>query len=116
LDRWRKALGVILLIPTLVVAGCAPSYMRYVSNNGASQQQFMQDRYACYQETRERVSSAAVNRYGGAASSQVIPSCSAMGACLAARGYFRSDTSDLADFQKPGNYSVPQGAVLQCSQ
>ena len=75
----------------------------------------MQDRYACYLETRATVSAAVANQYGGAAASQVVPSCDAMAACLAARGYYRADTTNLADFNTPGNYSVPQSAMLRCT-
>ncbi len=108
--------SLVIILAASILSGCAPSYMRFVSNNNVTQDQFMRDRYACYQETQQRTSAAYINQYGGAASSRVIPSCSAFNACLAARGYYRSDTTNLADFQTPGNFSVPQGAVIQCSQ
>ena len=109
-----KSLGILLLVAA--VSGCAPTYVRYLSNNGATQQQFMNDRYSCLRETQQRVSGAYVNQYGGAANSQVMPPCSALNACLAARGYYRSDTTNLADFNQPGSLGVPQGAGIQCSQ
>jgi len=108
-----KNLGMVLL--ATAVSGCAPTYIRYLSNNGASEQQFMNDRYACLQETQQRISSAYVNGYGGVANSRVMPPCSAINACLAARGYYRSDTRNPADFNQPGSLSVPPGAVIQCS-
>ena len=108
-----KCLGVALVVAA--VSGCAPTYIRYINPN-ATQEQFMKDRYECYQETQQRISGAYVNQYGGAASSRVMPSCSAFNACIAARGYIRSDTTNLADFNQPGSLSVPQGAVLQCIQ
>jgi hypothetical protein len=108
----KKSFLAILLLVTL--SGCAPSYIRYFNSNGASQDQFMKDRYACYQETQQRISSAYINQYGGAASSQIMPSCSAINACLAARGYYRSDTTKAADLNAPGSLIVPQGAVIQC--
>lgn len=110
-----RSLGILLVA---MVSGCAaptPTYIRYVSNTGATQQQFMRDRYTCYQETRAIFSAAVANKYGGAAASQVIPPCSGFNACLAARGYYRSDTTNLADFNHPGSLVVPQGAALQCS-
>ena len=114
-------------IPRLLIAvtaagvlnACAArqqSYMRYVNNRAVSQDQFMKDRYSCYQETQARVSAAAADRYGAAARSQVMPPCSAFNACMAARGYYRAaDTTNLEDFKRPGNYYVPQGAAIQCS-
>lgn len=60
----------------------------------------MKDRYECYKETQQRFSDAFVGPYGGSAGSQVIPSCSAFNACMASRGYLRSDTD--------GNLVVPQ--------
>lgn len=105
-------LALAFLVMTL--SACAPTYIRYMSNNNATQDQFMKDRYACYQETQQRTSSAFINQYGGAASSVVIPTCSAFNACLAAHGYYRADTRNLADFNTPGSLSVPQGTVLQC--
>src|ERR1035437_798853 len=89
-----KSIGIILLIA--VLGGCAtmpPTYIRWMTSTSATQQQFMQDRYACLQETQQRVSGAFVNQYGGASSSQVMPPCSAFNACLASRGYYRSDTT-----------------------
>ena len=109
-----KSLGMILLVAA--VSGCATTYYRYISNTNATQQQFMRDRYSCYQETQQRVSNAYANQYGGVANSRVMPTCSAFNACLAARGYYRSDTTNLADFNQPGSLSVPQGSVIQCSQ
>ena len=98
------------------VSGCATTYIRYLSTNNATEAQFMQDRYQCYRETQQRVSGAFVNQYGGAASSQVLPSCSAWNACLAARGYYRSDTTSVAELHAQGCLFVPQGAVINCSE
>lgn len=110
-----RSLGILLVA---MVSGCAapaPTYTRYASNTGATQQQFMRDRNACYEETRAILSAAVANKYGGAAASQVIPPCRDFNACLAARGYSRSDTSNLADLNQPGSLVVPQGAALKCS-
>ena len=111
---------VVVLIAIAVMSGCAPrqpTYARWVSNSNAPQDQFMKDRYTCYQETRERVSAAYANQYGGASGSRVVPSCDAFAACLAARGYYQvADTTDLSDFQKPGNYFVPVSAIIRCNR
>ena len=97
--------GIIALIAG-AISGCAPTIMRWTNTNNATYDQWIKDRYACYSETQQRISGAYVNRYGGAASSTVVPICSAFNACLAARGYFRSDSN--------GTLTVPQGAVVQC--
>ena len=107
----------LLLLPTLVAMNsCAsqPTYVRWINQRNVSQEQFMKDRYDCLRETQQRVSSASVDAYGGQSSSQVMPSCSAWHACLAARGYFRNDTTSLDDFKLPGSLYVPQGALVYC--
>jgi hypothetical protein len=54
----------------------------------------MQDRYACYHETAQRL-------VADRGASEVKPSCGAFNACLAARGYLQS---------KDGNLEVPASA------
>lgn len=99
------------------IGGCSPSYIRWVSNNGASQDQFMRDRYSCLQETQQRISGAYVNQYGGAANSTVTPTCSAWRACMAARGYYQAaNTSNLDDFKQRGSLFVPEGTLINCSE
>lgn len=108
-------LGLSLLI---LLSGCASgpqSYYRYVGPTNKSQQDFMGDRYQCLRETQQRVSNAFVNQYGGAGNSSVMPSCSAFNACLGAKGYYRQDTTDLSVFNVPGNFKIPPGAVINCS-
>jgi hypothetical protein len=109
-----KCFAAVLLVG--MVGGCATSYIRYVNSSSPSQQQWAQDRYSCLQQTQQRVSTAVEDQYGGAASSVVMPSCSAFNACLAARGYLRSDTTNVADLNLPGSFSVPEGAKIQCNQ
>ena len=108
----NKCLRVILVFT--VFSGCAttPTYIRWITTTGATQQQFMNDRYSCLKETQQRVSGAYVNQYGGVSNSQVQPPCSAFNACLAARGYYRSDTTNPADFNHAGSLAVPPGAVI----
>ena len=97
----RGSLSVAVALALL--SGCV-TVPRY-AGSGKSQADFMRDRYQCYQETQQRVSGAYVNRYGGAADSRVMPSCSAFSSCLAARGYYESER---------GNLVVPSGAGIQC--
>jgi hypothetical protein len=98
----------VALLTVAVVAGCAPTVMRWTNNNNTTYDQWMKDRYTCLQETQQRFSDARVNQYGGAATSVVVPLCSAFRACLAARGYYRSDDT--------GTLTVPKGATGQCME
>ena len=61
-------------------------------NGPGTFQDFANARYQCLQETTARISSAVVNANVGvaSASSQQMPSCSAMSACLASKGYYRA--------------------------
>src|SRR5688572_27362104 len=77
------------------------SFVRYVGSNGSTQAQFMQDRYACYQETLQRVSTSKSTQYFGASKSHLLVTCNALQACLAARGYLREDTTNPDDLKKP---------------
>ncbi len=108
--------SLVIILAASILSGCAPSNMRFVSNNNVTQDQFIPDSYACYQETQQKTSAVDIEQYDGAVSGQAITSCSAFNACLAARGYYRSDTTNLADFQTLRNFFVQQGAVKQCSQ
>lgn len=99
----RSSLSVAVVL--VFITGCVTTPSRYTAY-GKSQDDLMRDRYQCYQETQQRVSGAYVNRYGGAANSSVIPSCGAFNACLAARGYLKSEN---------GNLVVPSGALIDCT-
>jgi hypothetical protein len=74
----------------LLLAGCAVPVPKY--DGPGSFQDFVNVRYQCVLETSARTSGAFVNQYGGASSSRVMPSCSAFSACLASKGYFKSQT------------------------
>ena len=110
----KPVIAAALLAAGLAVSGCSTTYIRWVNSRGVSQEEFMKDRYACLQETQQRVSDAYVNQTGGASTSQVMPTCSAWNACLAARGYYQVNTTNLEDFKQPGSLFVPQGAVVYC--
>jgi hypothetical protein len=117
MSTMEKSLGIILF--AAVVSGCAsepPMYIRYTNNTGATQQQFMNDRYACYKETLEWFSRAAAYQPGGGDVGQVVPPCSPFNDCLAARGYSRSDTQNAAELNQPGSLYVPRGREIQCAQ
>ena len=106
------ALGARASVVVATLSGCSTYYVRYVNNAipAPSQQQWVQDRYACFQQAQQ--GPAQVD--GGAGSSLVAPSCGAFNACLAARGYYRTDTTNAADLDLPGSYGVPQSPNIRC--
>ena len=97
----------------LLVSGCSttapssppPPPMRWTSNNQATQDQWLKDRSTCYLETQQQLTAA------GADQSKIKPNddliCRPFNACLAARGYTRSDST--------GTLSIPWGALVQCA-
>ena len=92
----RRNVTLSLLAISLLATACAIGPRRWASSNvGATQQQFVQDRYACYQETRAPVGTAYSHAYGSGAGSVVKPSCSAFISCLAARGYTEQKEGNL---------------------
>ena len=77
---------VLLSMFAALLTGCAaPHY-----DGPGSFQDFANARYQCLRETQQRMSGATINQYGGSATSQVIPSCSAFNSCLATKGYYQS--------------------------
>ena len=101
----RTAIATIGLVAML--AACAPTPRKTLAYTRANttQDQFMKDRYECLQEAEQRVSAAAVNQYGGASSSQIVPSCGVWTSCLGARGYVVDPN---------GNLSAPPGMIVNC--
>ena len=88
-----------------LITGCAPPAPKY--DGPGSFQDFVNVRYQCVLETSARTSGAFVNQYGGASSSRVMPSCSAFSACLAAKGYYKSQTGRFDP--------AAAGIVVQCN-
>ena len=97
----------------LLVSGCTatqpaalpPAPMRWTSNNQASQQQWMNDRNACYIETQRQLTAADVDQSHIKSNDDLI--CRPFNACLAARGYIRSDAT--------GTLTIPGDAPVQCA-
>jgi len=90
----NKKLALIYLAG-LLLAGCAYYGGTLKFTGPGTFQEFAQARYQCAQETAAPQGGAVVNRYGGAASTSVVPNCSAFSACLAAKGYFRNPNGNL---------------------
>ena len=106
--RPQQILTAILVVA--FVGGCAstpPTVPTWTSNRSASQDEWLKDRYACHNETKQRISGASVDQSGGIANSLVVPMCTAFNACLAARGYTRNDAA--------GYLGIPKGAELSCA-
>jgi hypothetical protein len=103
--RPQRILTAILVVA--LVGGCASTVPTWTSNRSASQDEWLKDRYACYNETQQRISGASVDQNGGAANSLVVPMCTAFNACLAARGYTKNDAA--------GYLGIPKGAELNCA-
>ena len=98
----------------LLVSGCTatppaalpPAPMRWTSNNQASQRQWLDDRNACYIETQRQLTAAGVDQSINPNSADG-PMCRPFNACLAARGYIRSDAT--------GTLTIPGDAPVQCA-
>jgi hypothetical protein len=101
-------LAAALFALTACVARPPPKPVSRFTKPGATQQQYMADRYACYQESAQNASGAYVNQYAGAAQSGVVHSHNAWLACMGGRGYVLDPNGDLApppgmeiSFQRP---------------
>jgi hypothetical protein len=100
----------VVVVGAVLVSGCAsapPPVMRWASNNQATQQKWLNDRNSCYYETQPRVADALADQPAAKINSVDGPLCRAFNACLAARGYTRSDTT--------GALTIPEGASVQCA-
>ena len=83
------------------ILGCAetgPAVPLGREKIGASVQEFTSARYSCLQESSSRVSGAAVNAYGGSASSAIACNYQLYDACMIARGFY---VTNYGRFQAP---------------
>jgi hypothetical protein len=91
------------LATCLLVGACAAQPQRFVHAT-ATEQVYLQDRFACIQTAQRPYSGAYVNAYGGSSSSGVITSRSVFMSCMNAKGY-RAD--------EKGNLVTPPEAVVR---
>ncbi len=87
--RYPAALGVQLFC-ALIVAGCAtspPQPPARFSKPGATQEQFMADRYSCYQAAQQPVSGPPPSANASAASMRVVASRTLWLMCMTEHGY-----------------------------
>lgn len=100
-------LAVLLTIP---VFGCAvnpPQPMLRYSKYGATQEEFMKDRYECLLQSQRQVSGSYVGAYGGASSSSTVCSMGVWKACLGARGYQINPNGELGAPPEMAVYCAP---------
>ena len=80
----RAVAAIVLLIAMgLCSCGKAPQF----SHPSSNQQTYMQDRYACIQQSQQARSSAYVNAYGGSSEGGTFVSRGLFMNCMAAKGY-----------------------------
>lgn len=115
----KKCMKIIYLALSVVAfTGCVNRPVQQYrpisyTKEGATQADFMKDRYTCLQETQQRVeasrsaASASGNFFGSRSStdSVVMPTCGAFASCLAAKGYFQDDEGELV---------IPKGTAIPC--
>jgi hypothetical protein len=100
----------VVLFGAVLVSGCAtapPPVMRWTSNNHAAQEQWLNDRNTCYNETQQRISDGPPDQPGTNPNRVDGPICRAFNACLTARGYMRSDTA--------GALTILEDASVKCA-
>lgn len=79
-----RLLTISLAAVAAVLSGCAaPTW----NKPGASQDEFARDRYACMQDSQQRVGTAAVNQFGGNASNSMQTNGMLFNGCMNARGW-----------------------------
>jgi hypothetical protein len=89
----------------IILSGCAttpPPTMRY-AKLGASQQDFMRDRYECIKQAQQPRTGAFVSGYGGSSVGTIVTSRPIFVSCMSAKGY----TLDQA-----GPLVAPPGTVV----
>jgi hypothetical protein len=74
----------------ILLSACANNNNVWVKP-GASTTEFAQTKYACMQQSQNRVSSAYVNEYGGSSESRVTTNSPLFSACMNAQGSYLQD-------------------------
>ncbi len=100
--RLARSASLLVALCLLTSAGCA-RHLRW-DKSGVTEQEFLSDRYACLQESREQRSGGYANPYGAQYGSTTVVNMSIFRACMAARGYTRNDAS--------GQFGAPPGGEV----
>jgi hypothetical protein len=90
------ALGAIIFC--LSLTSCAQQSQSIWLKPGAQPDEFSQERYACLQQSQQPNSSAYINRYGGAANSNMITNGGLFDACMNSRGWILTPVTDVKGF------------------
>lgn len=70
------------------LVGCANQFPMGREKVGASWSDYEDARYFCIKDASQRVSTAAIGQFGGAATSSVTPSCQLYDACMSSKGFY----------------------------
>lgn len=90
-----------LLLCFLFTACARPTVRVYHwTKNGATQQQFMTDRYECMKESRKSVYGGYANRYAAASSGNEVTDFGMFTGCMTAKGYMPDEEGNL--YPPPG--------------
>ncbi|MDP2023784.1 MAG: hypothetical protein Q8L16_23115 [Hydrogenophaga sp.] len=86
----KKSLAVAVFAMLIVGCESAPFETALRFSGPGTFEDFAKARYSCLQENTRQVSGLTATQYGVFGRSRSVPSCSALGACMVAKGYFRS--------------------------
>lgn len=90
-------------ISLVAVGGCAAPRTFEYNHASSTQQQFMQDRYACVQQAQQSRSSGYANAYGASLGSAVVTNRGVFMSCMGAKGYTAAEK---------GQFTVPAGSEV----
>lgn len=90
----RRSAFWVITVATMTLAGCA-THTKY--NGPGTFDDFVKARYACLQENTRTVSGIAATQGGMFGRSRNIPNCSALAACMAAKGYRQSKDGQFSN-------------------
>lgn len=97
---------LLIAAAAVLAAGCAqPVWVK----PGASQNDFAGDRYACMQDSQQRVGGAVVNQFGGSATNTVVTNGNLFGSCMNAKGWYLTRPS-TPQTQNPTAGATPSNA------
>jgi hypothetical protein len=87
---------IAITISGFLLSACSSANNNVWVKPGATQTEFAKDRYACLQDSQQRVGSAYVNQYGGSSNNSVITNGGLFDACMNARGWSLQDKVQFA--------------------
>ena len=95
LRLWSEVKKIpIVLVSGLVLGACGAPMIW--SKPGATRDEFSSARYACMQQSQQRVAEASINASGGYSTSSVITNDSLFSSCMNASGWYLTRQADAA--------------------